>query len=502
MNSAIKLKEGLSDSQGILHWIIATALTGLTVVGLELLHANSTTAGMVFLALLVWVSTQAGIRLSLYVAALCAASLDFFFLLPFHSLRPAGFQEWIEMLTFAASCLVVSRVAETARSQTHNAEQRRRDVERLYELSQEMMLYEDADGLLQELPRLIGRIFSLDGVVLYACSRDRFYSSTSDLPMSIQASLRAMTQGINPTLVIPGELTARPLMLGLRPVGTLAWKPAGLSREMATAVSAQVAIVIARSIAIEASARSEAARESERLRTALIDSLTHELRTPLTSIRAAATTLLQSEGLNELGRQDLVAIIDEESARLDMLIGEAVEMAEIETNAVEVHLAAHSPSALLEEAAERSRKALIGRKVVIVPGTADADQPVWFDAHLLSRVLRHLLENAGAHTPSGTIITLGYRRKGDQLELMVDDNGPGIDATDLPMIFEKFYSGKKRVGGRHGSGMGLAIARAILAAHSGGIEALSQPGKGTSFRFWVPLVEKDPEDHDALGLID
>ena len=83
-------------------------------------------------------------------------------------------------------------------------------------------------------------------------------------------------------------------MLGLRPVGALAWRPESLSREVAAAVSAQVAIAVARSIAIETSARMEAAREGERLRTALIDSLTHELRTPLTSIRAAATTLLES----------------------------------------------------------------------------------------------------------------------------------------------------------------------------------------------------------------
>jgi two-component system sensor histidine kinase KdpD len=496
------LKGGLSESQGILHWTVATSLTTLTTVLLELLRANSTTAGMVFLALLVWVATQAGIRISLYVAALCAVCFDFFFLRPFHTFRLAGAQEWIEMLTFAASCLVVSRVAEHARSQARSAEQRRRDVERLYELSQELMLYEDADGLLRELPRLIGRIFSLDGVVLYACARDQFYSSTSDLPMSIQASLRAMTEGRNTTLVIPGNLTARALMLGLRPVGALAWRPAELSREVATAVSAQVATVIARSIAIEASARAEAARESERLRTALTDSLTHELRTPLTSIRAAATTLQQSERLDEASRQDLVAIIDEESARLDTLIGEAVEMAEIDTNTVQVHRSPHHPAVLLEEAVEKSRKALAGRKVTIVPNDAETDRPAWFDAHLLGRVLRHLLENAVVHTPAGTKMTLSYLYAADRLEFTVEDNGPGIDAADLPMIFEKFYRGKRTSSARKGSGMGLAIARAIVIAHGGGIEVTSEAGKGASFRFWVPLAENNLEDHDAVALLD
>jgi two-component system sensor histidine kinase KdpD len=497
-----RLREGLTESQGIIHWIVATGLVAVTAATLEALHANSTTAGMVFLALLVWVATQAGIRISLYVAALCAFSFDFFFLAPFRTLRLAGAQQWLEMLTFAASCLVVSRVAELARRQTLHAEQRRRDVERLYELSQELMLYEDADGLLRELPRLIGRIFSLDGVVLYACARDQFYSSTSDLPMSIQASLRSITQGQNPTLTIPGDLTARPLMLGLRPVGALAWRPAELSREVTTAVSAQVATVIARSIAIEASTRAEAARESERLRTALTDSLTHELRTPLTSIRAAATTLQQSAGLDEEGRQDMVAIIDEESARLDMLIGEAVEMAEIDTNPVEIRLTPHHPAALLDEAVEKSRKALAGHKVTVVPNDAESGSPVWFDAHLLSRVLRHLLENAGAHTPPGTNVTLTYRRAASRLEFILSDDGPGIDAADLPMIFEKFYRGKSSSKTRKGSGMGLAIARALLVAHGGGIEATSEPGNGATFWFWVPWTETPPEGHKVLELLD
>jgi two-component system sensor histidine kinase KdpD len=359
-------------------------------------------------------------------------------------------------------------------------------MERLYSLSQEMMLHEDAAGLIRDLPRLIDRIFALDGVVLYICDGDQLYASTLELPISIQASLRAMPHSPNPSLAIPGGFHAMTLMLGLRPVGALGWRPSRLSREVASAVSAQVAIVLARSMAIEASVRMEAAREGERLRTALIDSLTHELRTPLTSIRAAATTLLQSEGLDDAGRLDLAAIVDEEASRLDTLIGQAVEMAEIDANVVEVNQAPQHPRALLEQAVEESRTVLAGHRVMIT--VEQPDKPAWFDPHLLGRVLRHLLENAARYTPPGSRITLSSRRAGDRLEFHVEDNGPGIDAADLPLVFEKFYRGK--MGSGKGSGMGLAIARAILAAHGGGIQASSVPGQGASFRFWVPLVEK------------
>jgi two-component system sensor histidine kinase KdpD len=120
------------------------------------------------------------------------------------------------------------------------------------------------------------------------------------------------------------------------------------------------------------------------------------------------------------------------------------------------------------------------------------DEPAWFDPHLLGRVLRHLLENAASYTPAGSKVSLSSQREKDRLEFSVADNGPGIDALDLPLIFEKFYRGKKGATSGKGSGMGLAIARAILAAHGGGIEVTSVPGQGAKFRFWVPLVEREP----------
>jgi len=476
-----------------LRWLAATLAVVLTTALLVWLGANPTAAGMVFLVLVVWSATQAGLWLSLYVAVLCAFSFDYFFLPPVGTFRLAGAQEWVAMLSFVACCLVVGRVAEQARRQTRQAEQRREDVERLYALSQEVMLHEDAVGLIHDLPRLIDRIFALDGVVLYVCDRDEFHASTADLPESVKETLRVMTQGPNPTIIPQAGFFTTALMLGMRPVGALGWRPARLSRQVATAVSAQVAIVLARAIAIEASARMEAAREGERLRTALIDSLTHELRTPLTSIRAAATTLLETEGLDEAGRRDLAAIVDEEASRLDLLIGDAVEMAEIDANVVKVHLVPQHPRALLEQAVEESRKALGSRRVTIsVEEPGNLDEPAWFDPHLLGRVLRHLLENAATYTPPASRVTLSSRRAGDRLEFAVEDNGPGIDALDLPLIFEKFYRGKPGAIQGKGSGMGLAIVRAILAAHGGTIEAASVPGKGASFRFWVPLVEKEP----------
>jgi two-component system sensor histidine kinase KdpD len=278
-------------------------------------------------------------------------------------------------------------------------------------------------------------------------------------------------------------------MLGLNPIGALAWRPDTLSREVATAVGAQVAIALTRSLAIETYTRMEAAREGERLRTALIDSLTHELRTPLTSIRAAATTLVEGEGLDEAGRRDLAALVDEESTRLDKLIGEAVEMAEIDANVVQVHAAPQHVRTLLDQVIQQSHAILAKHRVVFT--VEPPDRPAWFDSHLLGRVFRHLIENAARYSPPGSRISLTSRRREGRLEFTVEDDGPGIDSADLPLIFEKFFRGRKNSAQGKGTGMGLPIARAILAAHGGEIQVTSQPGQGATFRFWVPLVEKE-----------
>jgi two-component system sensor histidine kinase KdpD len=479
----------------VLQWFAATLGVASITFLLSLLRVNETAAGLVFLTIVVWFATRAGIRRALYVALLCALCFDYYFLLPLHTFRLAGPQEWIEMLSFAVSCVIVGRLAERARSQTRNAEQRREDVERLYTLSQEMMLQEDAARLIRDMPHLIERAFALETVILYVRDQDQMYASISEIPGGVQEGLRALTRGQSPALAGMVEFSSFALMLGLNPIGALAWRPDKLSREVATAVSAQVAIALTRSLAIETYTRMEAAREGERLRTALIDSLTHELRTPLTSIRAAATTLVQSEGLDEAGRRDLASLVDEESARLDKLIGEAVEMAEIDANVVKVRPTPQHTRTLLDHVVEESHAILARHRVAVT--VEPPDRPAWFDPLLLGRVFRHLIENSARYAPAGSLISLRSRRQDGRLEFAVEDNGPGIDSADLPLIFEKFYRGKKGSAMGKGTGMGLPITRAILAAHGGQIDVSSQPGQGTTFRFWVPLVEKEPAASDA-----
>ena len=473
----------------VLHVLVATLCVAAGTAFFDLERIDDSIVGLGFLTAVVVAASVVGVRLSLYVGVICALSFWYYFVPPLYSFQLTSVQEWMELLSFIASALIVSRIADRARNQAQHADIRRADVERLYTLSQEMMLHDDAGLLMRDLPLMIGKTFGLNDVVLYVREQDRFYGPAADLPQGMDEEMRGRVSWSGATT--PDEFSSIALMLGMKNLGTMAWKPDTLSREAATAIAAQVSVALTRAAAIEIYTRIEASREGERLRTALIDSLTHELRTPLTGIRAAATTLVQDEGLDEATRRDLNALVDEESARLDKLIGEAIEMAEIDARVLTVHAIPQYARSIFEHAVEESHSALTGHPVTMDIDISDT--PVWFDPHLISRVLRHLIENAARYSPHGSPIVLRSRRADLRLNFTVEDRGPGIDAADLPLIFEKFYRGRQGHAAGNGTGMGLAIVRAILEAHGGGIEVETALGKGTRFHFWVPLVEKQPE---------
>ena len=165
-------------------------------------------------------------------------------------------------------------------------------------------------------------------------------------------------------------------------------------------------------------------------------------------------------------------------------------MAEIDAKVVQLNLTSQSIRSLLERAVEEASAMLASHQVVIE--VDEPGDPVEFDFNLLRRVFRHLLENSSRYSPRDSRIVLRGRLSDNSLELSVEDNGPGIDPDDLPMVFEKFYRGKKAGTRGKGSGMGLAIARAIVKAHGGHIEVTSSLGKGAIFRFRVPVDRSAP----------
>lgn len=231
--------------------------------------------------------------------------------------------------------------------------------------------------------------------------------------------------------------------------------------------------------------RAEAARQSEQLRSALLDSVTHAFRTPLTSIKASVTGLLGDSELSPADRAELLTVINEETDRLNRLVGEATEMAALDASAVELHLEPRAISEVIAVALEDSQQRLAGRPVElrVAPGLP----LVTMDAERIQEVLQQLLENAAKYSPAGAPITITSARQEGYVITSVADRGPGIDAAEQPLIFDKFYRGRQQRGHTEGTGMGLSIARAIVEAHRGTLTATSRPGSGSVFSFSLPL---------------
>ncbi len=253
---------------------------------------------------------------------------------------------------------------------------------------------------------------------------------------------------------------------------------------------ASVVTVVNKAAAVEKLGRAEAARENERLRSALLDSITHEFRTPLTSIKASITSLISDFQLDQTQRQELLTIINEESDRLNRLVGEATEMAQLDAHEVKLNIEPQHIREAIDGALEESKPLLRAHPIEV--GLPNYLPPVLMDVDRIKEVLRHLLENAAKYSAPDSPIFISSEVQNGRVVTNVADRGAGIDDLERSMIFDKFYRGQ---GQRHrvqGTGMGLAIAKAIVEAHGGRIGVTSQLSQGSVFSFGLPIAGMSP----------
>ena len=446
------------------------------------LRLNPTTVVLLYLVALLLASANWGLRYAIVMAVSATVALNFFFLPPIGTFTIADPQNWIALFAFVVIALVASNLGERARREAERAKQRRREVERLYGLSQRLMAAENVVELLHALPRYIKDAFSVASAAVIAGDPPTVYRSSLD---------DVFDEGVLRSTLLRGEPTSQagiayvPLRLGMRTVGAVA-VTANLSRETVDALGSLAGLAVERVRALEQLSKNRAEQEHERLRTALLDSVTHEFRTPLTSIKASVTTLLSGGSLDDRGRNDLLTVIDEETDRLNRLVGEAAEMAQLDAGRFKLDLQAHSIQDALDPALQDAHSALENHPVEV---TVKRDLPkVRMDVSRIREVLMHLLENAGKYSGAGAPIIVTAELKGDRLVVSVADRGPGIDSFEQSLIFEKFYRGQHQRYAAPGTGMGLAIAKVIVEAHGGKIGVVSQLGSGSVFSFSLPLA--------------
>jgi two-component system, OmpR family, sensor histidine kinase KdpD len=434
------------------------------------------------------VATRWGLLAGLVASVAGMLCFNFYFLPPIKTFTIADPQNWVALFAFVLTAVITSHLSSRARQQAEESTHRQHEMERLYTLSRNLLLLEARGPMAQEITNAIARVFDLTGLVFYDRAGDRLHrAGPRDIPVDA-AKLRETA--LNGTVFHDPAVktTVIPISLGGQPVGSLGIQGEQVSETALHAIGNLTAITMERAQAQDVATRAEAARQSEELKSTMLDALAHEFKTPLTPIKAAVTSMLSDTGISPT-HQELLRIVDEETDRLNSMLSDAIQMSRIEAGQLQLRRSPQSLGKIFQSQLEKLGEGLEGRRVgVEVPARLPR---VSVDPDFIGIVIWQLLGNALRYTPPGSPLTLRATPEDTEVIVSIEDCGPGISEAEQKKIFDKFYRGKDQRERIPGTGMGLTIAREIVRAHHGRIWVESAHGKGAKFLFSVPRALRE-----------
>ncbi|HEY2457915.1 MAG TPA: ATP-binding protein [Candidatus Acidoferrum sp.] len=472
--------------RGIGFAVAASLLASITFGYSKLLHVNQTTVALSFLLGILAVSAVWGMVVSVFMSITAMLLFNYYFLPPIGTFTIADPQNWVALFAFLCTSIMGSQLSARIRKEADAAHGRRREVERLYEFSQKLLGEGNVIQLLNAIPNYIVDCFEAGAVELFVAQKDKFYRSGYGAAQIDEEQMKFAFSRDEIACDSASALYFVPVRLGVKPIGSLGISGARLSRQTLEAISSVVAISMERARAIEQIGETEAERQGERLKSALLDSIAHDFRTPLTSIKASVTDLLDAPSADNAQRRELLTIINEECDRLNHLVEEASEMAKLEAGEIHLQFEVVPVQTIIDTALQDLKKTL-GEREIIVHAPMDLP-PVRADLDRAKDILVQLIDNAHLYSPKDQPITISADQTADAITFSVADRGPGIDTFEQGLIFDKFYRGRDQRYQVRGTGMGLPIAKAVVAAHGGTISVTSQLGNGSVFSFSLPLA--------------
>jgi two-component system sensor histidine kinase KdpD len=459
-------------------------LAGMTFLYHKVLPVNATTVALTFLLAILAVSVAWGMVVSLPMSVGAMLGFNYFFLPPAGTFTISDPQNWVALAAFLVVAIIGSHLSSRARRQAADASARQHDVEKLYSFSQGLLESRNAMELVNRIPAQIVDAFEVGAAALFVADKQKVYRSGPVIPLLDTDSLKTILARDEALIDTANSVCFVPVRLGVHPIGSIGISGTILPRQTLEAIGTLIAIAMEHARAVEQVGQTEAAREAERLRTALLDAVTHALRTPLTSIKVSVTNMLSNPSLSDAQRLELLTIINEESDRLNRLVGEAAEMARLDAGEVELKIEPQPIDHVITAALEQCRGSLGNRNVLVEVAAGLPRARV--DVARAREVLVHLIENANQYSPPDEPITITAEAAGNFIVTSVADRGSGIDDPEQNLIFEKFYRGKDQRYSVEGTGMGLPIAKAIVEAHGGSLSLTSQRGRGSVFSFTLP----------------
>jgi two-component system, OmpR family, sensor histidine kinase KdpD len=463
----------------------ALALVALvTAVDYRLLHLNSSTAGFTYLLLILFLATRSGLPAAIAASFASVPCYDVFFLPPIGKFSILDPQDWVALCVFLITAVTASELSAREQRRADEASARRQEMEQVYEFSRALMIGDDQRGVAPQIAQSIAQVFHVPEVALYERATDVVHRGGPATSL-LEAQLRDAARNESAWSSLSQKTSILPVRFGGRILGSLGLVGTTLSEAALQAVAQLGAIALERARAQEAANHAEATRQNEQLKATLLDALAHEFKTPLTSIKAAITSILTNSARDPVERE-LLTVADEEADRLNTLLTRTIEVARIEAGHVKLDRQPCQVSQLVADAIDQLKRFCEGRDVrVDIP----ADLPaVDADAGLIALVLRQLLDNALKYAPPSAAIGISAERLEDNIIVHVFNEGPGIAPEELNSIFQKFYRGRDVRERIPGTGLGLTIAREIIATHGGNLTVSSQPGAGVRFSFTLPVA--------------
>ncbi len=465
-------------------------IAALALANFWVIHVNTTTVALTLLLAVLGIATRWGLLESLIASLAGMLCFNYFFLPPVGRWTIADPQNWVALFAFLVTAVVASHLSATVKRRAAEATARQREMERLYALSRSLMLMDAQSPSARQIAHHIAQVFQFQSVVLYDRAAEEIHrAGPVDAPWADGRLRDAALQGTVFTDV-KENLTVLPISLGGKVSGSLALPSSPASETVLRAIAQLAAIVLERARAQEAASRAEAVRQSEELKSAMLDALAHEFKTPLTSVKAAVSSILD-DGSTPPAHTELLRVVDEETDRLTSMVTEAIQVARIEAGQIELRKAPQSMAHLIRQSLAKLARTLESRPLEV---HVSEDLPaVSADAELVGIVTRQLVDNAARYSPPDSPIAIRAVQQGDSVVVGVADRGPGLSESDRSRVFEKFYRGRAARERIPGTGMGLAIAREIIQAHHGDIWVESVPGQGSEFLFSLPIAREDAQ---------
>jgi two-component system sensor histidine kinase KdpD len=481
-------------------WGITLVAAATGVSALVAPFISPTNLVVVYLLSVVLAAIFLGRGPAILASILSVALFDYFFVPPHLTLAVSDTEYILTFFGLLSVSLVISYLTAQVREQAEAAQRREAQTAALYDLGHDLTATVGLEAVAKTIISHISQTFSREvAIFLPEGNQLRLYTASpglvvaeNELAVATWAFEHGQLAGRGTDTLPDASMHYQPLrttrgvigVLGVKPVSPNSYMSPDQRRTLDAFVN-QVALAIEGARLAEQARQSELLEATEKLQTALLNSISHDLRTPLVSITGALSSLEEaSPALDEEVRRSLIETAREEAERLNRLVGNLLDITRLEAGAMHLHREASDVQELIGSSLEQIGTPLKNRQVKVEISTKLPLVPL--DFVLFSRVLVNVIDNALRYSPPEKPIEIKARESDHTLEITVADRGEGIPLEDLERIFDKFYR-VQRPDNVSGTGLGLSISKGIVEAHGGSIRAENRRGGGAIFTVRLPL---------------